>query len=215
VHCFDALTCGRASRARHAGHAVSGVPDPGDSGTTEDVRTLLRTHTSAMQIRYMLAHTPPIRIVVPGRVYRRDDLDLTHTPAFSQVERARRRRSISLSDLKGTLAAFARDMFGAAVARPAAAELLSVHRSRARSWISAAGNATAAAARCARKRVDRDSRLRNGAPAVFEAVATTPIATPASRGASGSSGWRSCGIRSKTSGLFYENDLRFLEQFPV
>ena len=49
-------------------------------------RTLLRTHTSSMQIRYMQAHQPPIRIVVPGRVYRRDDLDLTHSPAFAQIE---------------------------------------------------------------------------------------------------------------------------------
>ena len=46
--------------------------------------TLLRTHTSAMQIRYMETHQPPVRIIVPGKVYRRDDLDLTHTPMFSR-----------------------------------------------------------------------------------------------------------------------------------
>src|SRR5687767_6902276 len=48
--------------------------------------TLLRTHTSAMQIRYMKTFPPPVRILVPGRVYRRDNLDLTHTPMFQQCE---------------------------------------------------------------------------------------------------------------------------------
>ncbi len=54
--------------------------------------TLLRTHTSAMQIRYMKTFPPPVRIIVPGRVYRRDNLDLTHTPMFQQFEGAGRRR---------------------------------------------------------------------------------------------------------------------------
>ena len=77
---------GRASRARHAGHAVPRDADRRAIGRADDLRTLLRTHTSSMQIRYMQAHQPPIRIVVPGRVYRRDDLDLTHSPAFGQIE---------------------------------------------------------------------------------------------------------------------------------
>src|SRR5204863_1204250 len=86
-------------------------PIAGDSGRADDVRTLLRTHTSSMQIRYMQAHTPPIRIVAPGRVYRRDDLDLTHSPAFSQIEALAVGEGVSLTDLKGTLLAFARQMF--------------------------------------------------------------------------------------------------------
>jgi len=77
----------------------------------QDLRSLLRTHTSSIQIRYMQAHQPPIRIVAPGRVYRRDDLDLTHTPMFTQVEGLVIGEGISLADLKGTLLAFARDMF--------------------------------------------------------------------------------------------------------
>ena len=48
--------------------------------------TLLRTHTSGMQIRYMEKYPPPVRLIAPGRVYRRDDFDLTHTPMFTQVE---------------------------------------------------------------------------------------------------------------------------------
>ena len=104
---------GRASRARHAGHAVPRAADAADRRRRDaDVRTLLRTHTSAMQIRYMQTHQPPIRIVVPGRVYRRDDLDLTHTPMFSQMEGLVVGEGISLADLKGTLLAFAREMFG-------------------------------------------------------------------------------------------------------
>ena len=65
--------------------------------------TLLRTHTSAMQIRYMKTFPPPVRIIVPGRVYRRDNLDLTHTPMFQQFEGLVVGEGITLADLKGTL----------------------------------------------------------------------------------------------------------------
>ena len=73
--------------------------------------TLLRTHTSPMQIRYMESHEPPVRIIVPGKVYRRDDLDLTHTPMFQQVEGLVVGDGITMADLKGTLTAFARELF--------------------------------------------------------------------------------------------------------
>src|SRR5438105_9375853 len=83
-HCFDALNMPADHPARDMQDTLYlTTPIRGGDESTER-RTLLRTHTSAMQIRYMQAHTPPVRIVVPGRVYRRDDLDLTHTPAFSQ-----------------------------------------------------------------------------------------------------------------------------------
>jgi phenylalanyl-tRNA synthetase alpha chain len=74
--------------------------------------TLLRTHTSGMQIRYMESHQPPVRIIAPGRVYRRDNLDATHSPEFSQVEGLVVDEGVSLADLKGMLFAFAREMFG-------------------------------------------------------------------------------------------------------
>jgi phenylalanyl-tRNA synthetase alpha chain len=77
--------------------------------------TLLRTHTSGMQIRYMEAHQPPVRIIAPGRVYRRDDIDATHTPMFTQIEGLVVDEGISLGDLKGTLAAFAERFFEARV----------------------------------------------------------------------------------------------------
>ena len=77
--------------------------------------TLLRTHTSGMQIRYMEAHQPPVRIIAPGRVYRRDNFDATHTPMFTQVEGLVVDEQISLGDLKGTLHEFARKFFDADV----------------------------------------------------------------------------------------------------
>ncbi len=72
---------------------------------------LLRTHTSPMQIRYMETRQPPIRIVVPGRVYRRD-ADVSHSPMFHQLEGLLVDRDVRFSDLKGVLAVFAREMFG-------------------------------------------------------------------------------------------------------
>jgi phenylalanyl-tRNA synthetase alpha chain len=72
---------------------------------------LLRTHTSPVQIRTMQAQRPPVRIICPGRVYRRD-ADITHSPMFHQVEGLAVDRNVSMGDLKGTLELFARAMFG-------------------------------------------------------------------------------------------------------
>jgi phenylalanyl-tRNA synthetase alpha chain len=72
---------------------------------------LLRTHTSPMQVRSMEGQGPPIYIIVPGRVYRRDS-DATHTPMFNQIEGLAIDRDITLADLRGTLAEFARAIFG-------------------------------------------------------------------------------------------------------
>ena len=72
---------------------------------------LLRTHTSPVQIRTMEGQKPPVRIICPGRVYRRD-ADITHSPVFHQVEGLAVDRGISMGDLKGTLALFARELFG-------------------------------------------------------------------------------------------------------
>jgi phenylalanyl-tRNA synthetase alpha chain len=72
---------------------------------------VLRTHTSPMQIRAMEAHPPPLYVVIPGRVYRPDS-DATHTPQFHQLEGLAVDEDITLADLKGTLLAFARTVFG-------------------------------------------------------------------------------------------------------
>lgn len=76
-----------------------------------DSETLLRTHTSPVQIRSMIDQPPPIRVIAPGRVYRRDD-DATHTPQFHQIEGLAVDEGLSLADLKGTLLAFAKAIFG-------------------------------------------------------------------------------------------------------
>jgi phenylalanyl-tRNA synthetase alpha chain len=72
---------------------------------------VLRTHTSPMQVRAMEQQPPPIFLIVPGRVYRRDS-DATHTPQFHQIEGLAVDEDITLADLKGTLLAFARAIFG-------------------------------------------------------------------------------------------------------
>jgi phenylalanyl-tRNA synthetase alpha chain len=99
---FDALNHDPAHPARAASDTfyVDGRDD-----------VVLRTHTSPMQIRAMEAVPPPIAIIIPGRVYRRDN-DATHTPQFHQVEGLAIDVDITLADLKGTLLAFARAIFG-------------------------------------------------------------------------------------------------------
>jgi phenylalanyl-tRNA synthetase alpha chain len=80
-----------------------------------DSGVVLRTHTSPIQIRAMLARELPIYVVSPGRVYRTDELDATHTPVFHQIEALAVDRGITMGDLKGTIDHFAEAMFGAGI----------------------------------------------------------------------------------------------------
>jgi phenylalanyl-tRNA synthetase alpha chain len=102
---FDALNLGPDHPARSmqdtfwVGTANSGV--------------VLRTQTSPVQIRTMLRREPPIYVIAPGRVFRTDELDATHTPVFSQVEGLVVDEGITMAHLRGTLAHFATEMFGA------------------------------------------------------------------------------------------------------
>jgi phenylalanyl-tRNA synthetase alpha chain len=73
---------------------------------------LLRTHTSSVQIRYMESHEPPIRVIAPGRVHRRDTVDATHSAVFHQVELLAVDKGLKFTDLKGTIKEFLRRMFG-------------------------------------------------------------------------------------------------------
>ena len=75
-----------------------------------DEHTVLRTHTSPVQIRYMHDNNPPIRVIAPGRVYRCDS-DVTHTPMFHQLEGLAIDKNITLADLKGVLIYFLREFF--------------------------------------------------------------------------------------------------------
>lgn len=82
-----------------------------DYGNPED-EMLLRAHTSPIQARYMEKNDPPVYIVAPGRAYRNDTIDASHLPVFHQIEGLAVDESIQFSDLKGTLAEFARQFFG-------------------------------------------------------------------------------------------------------
>jgi phenylalanyl-tRNA synthetase alpha chain len=73
---------------------------------------LLRTHTSSVQIRYMEENDPPIRIIAPGRVYRRDAEDATHSAVFHQIEILAIDEGLTFTDLKGTIKVFLEEMFG-------------------------------------------------------------------------------------------------------
>ncbi|MCC6243765.1 MAG: phenylalanine--tRNA ligase subunit alpha [Gemmatimonadaceae bacterium] len=75
--------------------------------------TLLRTHTSPVQVRTLQQYAPPVRVLAPGQVYRRDFFDATHAPAFMQLEGLAVDEGISFVDLKATLAEFARRFYGA------------------------------------------------------------------------------------------------------
>lgn len=78
-----------------------------------DENIVLRTHTSPVQARTMLNRKPPIRIICPGRVFRADEVDATHSPVFHQIEGLVIDRDVTMADLRGTLAAFAHNLYGA------------------------------------------------------------------------------------------------------
>jgi phenylalanyl-tRNA synthetase alpha chain len=176
--------------------------------------TLLRTHTSAMQIRYMKTFPPPVRIIVPGRVYRRDNLDLTHTPMFQQFEGLVVGPSITMADLKGTLDAMTTALFGQVKVRlrpsffpytePSAEVDISCHRCggsgcsicKHTGWIEILGSGMVH-------------------PAVFEAVGYDPESVTGFAFGMGLERIAMLKYGVDDIRLFYENDLRFLEQFPA
>ena len=209
--------------------------------------TLLRTHTSGMQIRYMEQFPPPVRLIAPGRVYRRDSFDLTHTPMFTQVEGLVVGEHISLADLKGTLFAFLGELFGKDRQLRFRPSFFPYTEPSAEVDISCAvcAGTGLVAPKPAQRQLDREGGLvapkpaqrqlageggcqmckRTGwleilgsgmvHPAVFEAVGYDPERY---------TGWAfGMGIERvallkwgvEDIRLFYENDLRFLEQFPL
>ena len=103
---FTALNFGAAHPSRFESDTL--YVDYGD--VPEEI--LLRTHTSPMQARYMEQHDPPVYLVVPGRVFRRDQVDPTHSPVFHQVEGLAVDTDITFGDLKGVLAHFAQEFLG-------------------------------------------------------------------------------------------------------
>ncbi|HEY5881128.1 MAG TPA: phenylalanine--tRNA ligase subunit alpha [Nakamurella sp.] len=108
---FDALNFPKDHPARAMQDSFY-IQGGGAGGSGAGSGLVLRTHTSPVQIRSMLDRQPPIYVVCPGRVYRSDELDATHTPVFHQVEGLAIDRHLSMAHLKGTLDHFARAMFG-------------------------------------------------------------------------------------------------------
>ena len=108
---FDALNTPPTHPARFDRTPCTSSPSTARTDPAPD-ELLLRTHTSPMQIRYMEKHDPPAYIVVPGRVFRADTWDATHSPVFHQIEGLAVDSDITFSDLKGTLAHFVTEFFG-------------------------------------------------------------------------------------------------------
>jgi phenylalanyl-tRNA synthetase alpha chain len=102
-HCFDALNT-------PADHPARDAQDTFYLDSNE--KALLRTHTSSVQIRVMEKQRPPIRIIVPGRVYRRDNPDATHNPTFHQIEGLYVDRGVTVGDLKGTVEFVFKELLG-------------------------------------------------------------------------------------------------------
>jgi len=106
-HCFDALNTPADHPARDTQDTF--YLTAGAGGTPA---LLLRTHTSSVQIRVMAKQQPPVRIIVPGRVYRRDNADATHNPTFHQVEGLYVDRNVTVGDLKGTVEFVFKELMG-------------------------------------------------------------------------------------------------------
>jgi phenylalanyl-tRNA synthetase alpha chain len=214
-HNFEALNMPPEHPARDMQDTLYlATPVRSGSGTPA---TLLRTHTSGMQIRYMEKHQPPVRLIAPGRVYRRDNFDLSHTPMFTQVEGLVVGEDVSLADLKGTLTAFVHELFGPERRVRFRPSFFPYTEPSAELDIScAACNGTGTdCGMC--KRSGWVEILGSGMvhPAVFEAVGYDPERYTGFAFGMGIERvallkWGVEDIR-----LFYENDLRFLEQFPL
>lgn len=176
--------------------------------------TLLRTHTSSMQIRYMQTHEPPIRVIAPGRVYRRDNLDVTHTPMFQQVEGLVVGEHVTLADLKGTLAAFAREMFSPTTRVMFKPSFFPYTEPSAEMFISCVHCDGRGCGVC--KRTGWLEILGSGLvhPAVFDAVGYDSERYTGFAFGMGIERVAMLAYRVEDIRMFYENDLRFLEQFP-
>src|SRR6266516_4903522 len=216
-HCFDALNTPADHPARdtqdtfylEVGQASSrsGKEAEATEAGTMPAPLLLRTHTSSVQIRVMEKQQPPVRIIVPGRVYRRDNADATHNPTFQQIEGLYVDKRVTVGDLKGTVEFVFKDLLGSDVRirfRPHYFSYTepsfeidfssSLTRKMGKEWLEIAG--------CGMVH-----------PQVFENVGYDPEVW---------SGWafgfgieRIAMIRYGINDirLFYENDLRFLRQF--
>ncbi|MBC8094199.1 MAG: phenylalanine--tRNA ligase subunit alpha [Akkermansiaceae bacterium] len=114
-HCFDALNTPADHPARDTQDTFYLAQRSDSQPSTPNSQRLLRTHTSSVQIRVMQSQPPPIRIIVPGRVYRRDNADATHNPTFQQVEGLYVDKGVTAADLKGTVEFVFKELMGSDV----------------------------------------------------------------------------------------------------
>ncbi len=210
-HCFDALNTPADHPARDSQDTfyIAGNTANSASPNTQHAtrNTLLRTHTSSVQIRVMEKQAPPIRIIVPGRVYRRDNADATHNPTFQQIEGLYVDKHVTVGDLKGTVEFVFKELLGEEVKLRFRPHYFSytepsfeidfsspMVRKMGKEWLELAG--------CGMVH-----------PQVFENVGYDPEIW---------SGWafgfgieRIAMLRYEINDirLFYENDVRFLKQF--
>jgi len=218
-HCFDALNTPADHPARDTQDTFYLAKPDGsqpstlrskataEDGSTSNQQLLLRTHTSSVQIRVMEKQQPPVRIIVPGRAYRRDNADATHNPTFLQFEGLYVDKGVTVGDLKGTVDFVFKELLGSDVKirfRPHYFSYTepsfeidfssSLTRKLGKEWLEIAG--------CGMVH-----------PQVFENVGYDPEVW---------TGWafgfgieRIAMIRYGINDirLFYENDLRFLKQF--
>jgi phenylalanyl-tRNA synthetase alpha chain len=207
-----ALTLRQAQGHPEQSRGMGGVEGAPESQAR--AATLLRTHTSAMQIRYMQTFKPPVRIIVPGRVYRRDNLDLTHTPMFQQFEGLVVDEGITLADLKGTLEAMVQALFGSAAHVRLRPSFFPYTEPSAEVDISCQGCGGKGCAIC--KHTGWLEILGSGMvhPAVLEAVGYDSERVSGFAFGTGIERIAMLKYRVDDIRLFYENDLRFLEQFP-
>ena len=211
-HCFDALNTPPDHPARDTHDtfyvttsATNASPSPGSEA--EGKPLLLRTHTTSVQVRTLETHQPPVRIVVPGRVYRRDNADATHNPTFHQIDGVYVDKGVTIGDLKGTVEFVFQNLLGSDVKIRFRPHYFSytepsleidfsspLTRKMGKEWMEIAG--------CGMIH-----------PAVFEKVGYDPEVW---------TGWafgfgieRIAMIRYGINDirLFYENDVRFLRQF--
>jgi phenylalanyl-tRNA synthetase alpha chain len=114
-HCFDALNTPADHPARDTQDTFYLAKPDGPQPSTLNPQLLLRTHTSSVQIRVMKSQPPPVRIIVPGRVYRRDNADATHNPTFQQIEGLYVDKGVTVGDLKGTVEFVFKELLGSDV----------------------------------------------------------------------------------------------------
>jgi phenylalanyl-tRNA synthetase alpha chain len=114
-HCFDSLNTPADHPARDTQDTFYLGGSAGSGATVANRPELLRTHTSSVQIRVMESQKPPVRIIAPGRVYRRDNADATHNPTFHQIEGLYVDKGVTAGDLKGTVEFVFRELMGSDV----------------------------------------------------------------------------------------------------